>query len=183
MTPTNDKILVSVNMTQKSEMKVGEVSLKMAHNFNTNFREKSPVICKVEEGNEYVREGQVLIAHHNLFYEPSPHLLEGNLFAIPFNKTLFAILHLDGSLSPICGNVLCDRVEIETTLPLPPELRKQYIDRVTVTDGGWTMYKTGDLLFTKPHSYYQIVYTVDGVESQIHKCDSDMVIGVVKAKI
>jgi len=180
MTPANNKILVSCNISQKDTLKIGNVVLKTANPFNTNFREKSPVICQVEEGNEYVREGQVLIAHHNTFYTPSPYHLQDNLFAIPFGKTLFAILHLDGSLSPICGNILCDRVDIETAIPLPPELRKKYIDRVTVKDGGWTMYKQGDLVFTKPHSYYEIVYTIDGVERKIHKCDSDMVIGVAK---
>lgn len=182
MTPTNGKILVSVNMLQKSQMKIGDTLFKMAEKFDSNYREKSPVICKVEEGNEWVKEGQILIAHHNTFYHPSPYHLEDNLFSIPFGKNLFAVMHLDGSLSPICGNVLCDRVDIETNPPLPIEYRKKYIDRVIVTDGGWTMYKPNDILFTKPHSYYEIVYNVNGEEKRIHKCDSDMVLGVIKAK-
>ena len=163
-------------------MVIGDTVLQMASLYETNYREKSPVICTVVEGNNFVKKGQFLLCHHNLFYLPSPYHLQDNLFAIPFSKVLFAIINMDGSLTPICGNLLCDRVEKPSLLPLPPEMREKYIDRVIVTDGGWSIYKPKDLLFTRPHSYYEIVYTINGEEKRVHKVDKDMVAAVIKAK-
>lgn len=182
MTGANGKIIVSCNMSQKDTMVLEGRVFQTASLYETNYREKSPVLCKVQSGNEFVREGQILIVHHNTFYQPSPYYLEYNLFAIPFGKTIFAILNFDGSLTPVCGNVLCERIDIPTPFHVPSEERKKYIDRVIVKDGGWTAYKPNDILFTRPHSYYEIVYIVDGQERRTHKCDSEMVCGVIKAK-
>lgn len=182
MKSANGKLLVSVNIEQKDEMVIGCIVLKMATLYEKNYREKSPVICQAEEDNDFIRKGQVIICHHNHFYEPSPYFIEGNLYSIPVGKTMFAILNMDGSLNPICGNILCDRINIPTLLEVSPEHREQYINRLIVTDGGWTMYKQGDIVFTRPHSYYEIVYTINGQEHRVHKCDSEMVMGVVKAK-
>lgn len=182
MNPVNGKIIVKCDNEQKSSIRIGDVEFKTAMGYETNYREKSPVICEVVDGNEFVKEGQVLLVHHNTFYLPSPYHLGDDLFSIPFAKTLFAIINTDGSLAPICENILCDRVNIPSILPVPPELQEKYIDRVKVIDGGWTNYKPNDLLFTRPHSYYEIVYHLNGEEKRIHKCHSEMICGVVKAK-
>lgn len=178
MTPLHDKILVSVNIEQKETMLVGGIEFKMANLFETNYREKNPVLCKVEVGNDIVQPGMVLVVHHNMF---SINFIQDNLFSIPFKKTIFGILNADGSIIPICGNLLCERVNIPSILEMPPELQEQYIDRVKVTDGGQTRYNPGDLLFTRPYSYYEIVYTVNGEQKRVHKCDSDMVCAVIRS--
>jgi hypothetical protein len=182
MEAVNGKILVRCDDGQKNRINIGGIEFSTAIGYEKNYREKSPVICEVVEGNEFVREGQVLLVHHNTFYLPSPYYIGDELFSIPFGSTLFAIINADGSLSPICGNLLCDRVNIPTELPVPPELQEKYIDRVVVKDGGWSIYKPNDLLFTRPHSYYEIVYNINGEEKRVHKCHKDMVCGVVKAK-
>lgn len=180
ITPVNGKIVVSCNMKQKEEMTIAGVSIKCCHQYGTNYRERSPVVCVVEQGNKWVKTGEILLVHHNTLYTPSPYHLEGNLFSIPFAKTLFAKIGSEGQLEPICGNILCDRVDIETTFELPPDERKQHIDRVKVTDPGWTKYKIGQLLFTRPHSYYQIVYIWNGIETRVHKCHEEMVVGMTE---
>lgn len=179
MIPVNGKILVRCNMKQKNEMIVGGVRVRCAQNYQTNYRERSPVVCLVEKGNRQVNSGEIIIAHHNTFYTPSPYHLQDDLFAIPFAKTLFAKISIDGNLTPICGNILCDRVDIETPLPIPPEYRKKHIDRVTVTNPGSTLYKCGQLLFTRPHSYYEIVYMWNDIETRIHKVHEGMVVALI----
>jgi hypothetical protein len=180
MKPCNNKILVSVNHSQKESIEIGGGLFSLANEYESNYREKSPVICTVIEGNDLVSKGDVLLCHHNLFYLPSPYHIQDDLFSVPFGKTLFAKVYSDGTLEPICGNMLCDRVDIETTIPLPPEQRKKHIDRVVVKNPGWTMYKKEQLLFTRPHSYYEIVYNFSGKETRVHKCDSEMVMGFIK---
>src|SRR3954471_15778654 len=110
----NSKIVVSANMDQKEFTRINGVELRMANLFESNYREKSPVVCTVVQGNEHVLPGDVLIVHHNTLYHPSPYYLQDDLFAIPFAKTIFAKISDDGLLIPVCGNIMCDRPIIET---------------------------------------------------------------------
>lgn len=178
MKPANNKILVRVNMKQKNTLVIAGICFTVANLYQTNHREKEPVLGEIVEGNSDVKKGQVGIFHHNNYTPPSPFFLYDDLFSVPYNKTVFGILHQDGSIKPLCGNILCDRVEKEYSIYIPPEQREKYIDRVIVTNPGDTPYKAGQLLFTRPHAYYEIVYNVNGIEHRIHKVHAEMVVGV-----
>jgi len=175
----NKKIVVRVNMAQKSDLEIGGVKFKMAPNFDPNYRERSPVVGEIITGNKWVSTGQIAVFHHNNFYPPSPYFYKDDLFSVPFNRTVLAVFTETGDLSPICGNILCSRVEIETSIPLPPEKRKYYNDRVVCVDPGWlTDLRKGQLLFCTPLAMYEIVYNVNGVEKRINKVHSEFIIGV-----
>jgi hypothetical protein len=178
--PANNKIIVSVNMKQKDTFKLGDLEVSTGLKFETNYREKSPVVAKVEQGNDYIREGSVLICHHNHFYPPSPYHLYNNLFSIPANHTIFAILQTDGSLKAVYGNVLGQRVDVESFMPLPEDQRKKHHDRLIVSDPGDTKYKKGQLLFSRPSACYDIVYNYNGEVKRVTKLNSTMVVGVLK---
>lgn len=181
MTPVNGKILVRCNMRQKDEMTINGVTIKMALPFEMNYREKSPVIVQVVTGNKWVKEGDVLIVHHNTLYTPSPFFLGGDLFSIPFNgKIVFGKLNEDGILTPMGGNIFCQRVDIPTPFPLPIEQRKTYIDRAIVKDAGTLTYKPGQLIFHTPNAGYDIVYNYNKVEIRVTKVNSDFVIAYIK---
>lgn len=165
-------------MGQKNSLIVSGISFKIANLYQTNHREKEPVLGEIVEGNDEIRKGQIGLFHHNNFAPPSPFYLYDDLFSVPFNKTVFGIIHQDGSIKPLCGNIICDRIWEESTIDLPPEQQKQYIDRVIVINPGDTPYKIGQLLFTRPHAYYEIVYNVNGIEHRIHKVHAEMVVGM-----
>lgn len=164
-------------MAQKNMLKIGDMVVRSALPYETNYREKSPVVAEVVEGNKTVRKGQIILSHHNNYYPPSPFYLHGDLFAIPANHTIFCIVHPDGNLKPIYGNILCKRVEIPSILPLPQEQRKTYIDRVIVTNPGDTAYQEGDILFHRLNAAYDIVYNINKVENRITKLHEEWVIG------
>lgn len=178
--PVNDKIIVSVDMRQKDTMMIGDIEVKMAQLFETNFREKSPVIAKVVDGNDYIRSGYVIICHHNHYMPPSPYFLFENLYSIPTNNTIFAILKDDGKLSAVYGNVLGDRIDIDTFLPVPDNQRKKYHDRILITDPGDTKYKEGRVIITRPHAPYDIVYNFGGRVMRKTKVNSEMIVGVIR---
>ncbi len=178
MKSVNGKILVSVNLAQKDYMEVGGVELKTAMPFASNFREKTPVIAKVIEGNEFVMEGNLLLTHHNLFQMPSPYHLYDELFSIPFSKVLFAKIDTSGDIQPICGNLICEKIEVETLLPVPENERKYHINKYKVLMSGWTNYKEGSIIYTRPNSGYEIIYILNGKKNIIVKVDSDMICGV-----
>lgn len=179
MIGANGKILVKVDLEQKSTTVINGVEIIMASKYDNNYREKSPVLAEVIVGNGIVVNGDILLCHHNLFYLPSPHHLYDNVFSIKTGSTIFAKIDKAGCLIPLYGNVLCDRIEKKTEIPLPPEQIEKHTDKVVVTNGHGTAFKNGDILLTRPHSYYEIVYMYDGVERRVHKCNTEMVCGVV----
>lgn len=180
MTPTNNRVLVRVDMEQKEFMMIGGVAFRMTPKYETNFREKSPVIAQVVQANDRLKEGDFLLCHHNHFFMPSPYFLQDDLFSIPANHTIFATIGPDGELTPVYGNVLASKVEIESLLPLPPEMIQHYKDRGLIVDGGGTEFKTGDLVFTRPSAIYEIVYIRGEVERRVCKINSEMICAVVE---
>lgn len=174
----NNKILVSVDMKQKDTMDMGGIKVSTALSFEVNYREKSPVIAKVEQGNEYLKTGEIIITHHNNFYYPSPYYLYDNLYSIPANHTIFAVLKPSGELEAVYGNILGERVDIESFLPLPPEQRQKYDDRIIVTDNGKTVYEAGQMVFTTKSAPYDIVYNFGGEVKRITKVNTQFVVGV-----
>lgn len=180
MKPVNKKISVRVNMAQKSSLSVAGVTFKIANLYEVNHREKEPILGEIVSGNRHIRQGQIGIFHHNNFSPPSPFFVYGDLFSVPFNKTVFGILHPDGNIMPLCGNILCERVEKEYKVYIPPEQREKHLDRVVVTNPGNTPYKVGQLLFTRPYAFYEIVYNIDGKEFRVHKIHEEMVVGMLE---
>lgn len=180
MRATHDRIIVAVNMKQKDEFTIGEITVKAALLYETNYREKSPVVGLIQQGNAYVKEGQIGIFHHNHFYRPSPYYLYDDLYSVPFNKTLFGVIDDQGEIQPMCGNIICQRVPIEYSLPVPIEHQKTHIDRALVTRPGDTSYKPGQLIFHRLNAGYDIVYNWNKIEKRVTKIHEEMVVGVVK---
>lgn len=179
MIATNNRLLVRVDMNQKNSMMIGDVKCLMATKYETNYREKSPVIAQVVDANDRLNKGDFLLCHHNHFHLPSPYHLQDDLYSIPANHTIFAILSPSGELSPVYGNVLASKVKVETALPQTPEYRTFHKDRGVILDGGWTKFKPGDLVFTLPSAIYEIVYIFGDVEKRICKINSEMICAVV----
>lgn len=178
MKAVNNRILVKVDMGQKDTILIGGVALSSAIRFEHNYREKSPVLAEVVEGNARLPKGAIICCHHNHFYSPSPYQLEDNLFSIPFNKTIFATLNKNGNLNAVCGNILGKRVKKKSLFHVePPEY---YVDRLLVNDKGWTSYKNGSTVICRPNAPYDIVYNWKGVEKRITKVSDDMICGYLK---
>lgn len=180
MKSTNNKILVRCDIEQKSQIKVGNILLSTANKFETNYREKSPVIAVVISGNDILKDGDIIVTHHNHFYLPSPYHLTYDLFSIPFNHTIFGKFDSEYNLIPVCGNIFGSEINMPSLFELPPEQIKKYKDRILVSSSSLPQYSSGDIIFTKPSAPYIIVYNIDGIEHRIAKVNGEMVIGVEK---
>ena len=180
MVSTNHKILVRSNLFQKDEMVINGVKFKTAPLFDTNFREKSPTIATVVTGNKYLKEGDVILCHHNTFYSPSPFQLEDDLFSIPYHNIVFGTLDEHGNISPLNGNTICQRIPIDNRPEIPIQYRKTFIDRATVLDGRWTYYKKGQTILHRLNAGYDIVYNLGGIEHRVTKVHESQVVGVLK---
>lgn len=179
MKAVHDRIIVRVNRQQKDEMLVGGVLVKMAPLFEANHREKSPVLAEVVEGNKVLYKGDIIACHHNHFGDNSPYWLYADLYSIPFNKTIFGLFDAEGNMTPVCGNMICSYIYPESDLFLPEEARKPFPSRYTIIDPGWTMYKVGQQIFTRPSAGYEIVYHWDKHQKRVVKVSEDQVCGVL----
>lgn len=180
MSSVNNKITVLVDLSQKDKMIIDGIEFYTALKFDSNYREKSPTIATVVEGNEIVKSGDVLLCHHNLFYLPSPYHLYDELFSIPFSNILFAKISSNMGIEPICGNIICNRISIEADMLLPVELRKTHDKVYKVFDSREMEYNNGDIIFTRPRAGYDIVYNHNGEEKRITKVHKDQICAVLK---
>lgn len=181
MKPLNHKILVSVNIKQKSRMKVGEVEIMTAGIFDANGRYKNPTVAQVVTGNRFLKEGDVLLCHHNLFATPSPYQVQDGLFSVPFSSVLFAKIDKEGVIEPICGNLICKRIPCKNNEHLPVELQKTEDKIYEVVNSGWEKdYQKGDIIGTRTHAGYDIIYLVNGIEHTVTKVESSQICGILK---
>lgn len=180
MQPVNNKVLLSCDQSQKDSVTLEGNEFSLTHIYEVDYKIKSPTIATVIEGNDLLRKGDILVCHHNLFYLPSPYHLYGDLFSVPFSKVLFAKILEDGSLMPICGNILGDRIPIESEFELPPDEVRFYNDRLLVTNAGYTKWKAGQILFTRPSACYDINYHWNKERKTVTKISEDQVCAILK---
>ena len=173
MISSNDKIIVSVDYSQKRYS--GEILL--AKEFSHNRRESNPVLCKVENGNLHVPNGTFLLVHHNRFVENSPHHLGGNLYSLSYNSSIFAKVSNSGKVKGMCGNVLVEYIFDGNELT-PEHLKKPNEHRYKVVSNGFG-YKKGDIVFAYPFADYEIVYVFNGNEHRVIKIVQNDIVGKI----
>lgn len=179
MIPINNHIIVSVNLSQKDEALIGGSVLKTGKNYNDNFRERNPVVAYVENGNKEIPSGIHIICNYSYFDLESPLHLYDNLYSIPVDEEIYAIINQDESLTPIMGNVFVERVTKETKIEIPEELRKPHTDRgVLLTDTKDIKKCSFILWLTKAD--YEICYTWNGDEKRILKIHQSEITGYLK---
>ncbi len=179
MKAVNGKIIVRADLDQKRAFRLGGIEVMAATMFDTNYRERSPVICQAQHDSAGILAGGILICHHNTFYSPSPYHLFEDYFSIPLKGTIiFCRIDEDGALIPLLDNMMCRRVPKESRFAMPSENTKHYIDRVLVTDPGNSGYQVDELLFTRPYGAYEIVYNWQGELKRVIKCHQSQVVGV-----
>lgn len=192
------KLLVKAYLNQKEAIvitgeKGNRIELWVGKKFVENYRQRNPVICECVSNNsefDYIKEGDKLIVHHNLLSEPShnPRCIEWNkqtgeaLFMIPANENIFCKINDDGTVEPICNNLIAERVdkEIKTTLiVIPDSAKKKHDDRVRVVAVAPEVdhTKAGQTILIENKADYEICYTYNKKEHSIIRVWGEYVIG------
>lgn len=178
MIPSNSKIIVSVDFSQKESVNIGGSEMLLAKQYSNNRRESMPVICRVMEGNEYISSGTYLLVHHNRFAENSPHHLENNLYSLAYNESIFAKLDEQGNAKSMCGNIIVDHVYDESTIGLPAHLRQPNKFKYRVLSNGFG-YKKGQIIFAYEFANYEVIYVFNGEEKRVVKIAQKDVVGKI----
>jgi hypothetical protein len=175
--PLKNNILVSVNLAQKEEAIIGGNLLKTGKNYNENFRERNPVIAKVIHGCKEIKSDTYIVCNYSHFDLESPHHVSDNFYSIPVDEEIYAIVNdEDGSLTPVCGNVLVEEVFEDSQLRIPIERRKSKINQGIVSHGTYE----GKYIFWLPYSNYTIVYSWNNEERRAIKVHEKEITGYLK---
>lgn len=175
MTPSKNNIIVRVDLSQNEETE----HLKTGKNYNENFRERNSVIGFVEQGSKEIPTGAYIVCNYSHFDSESPLEITDGIFSVPLNEEILAIVNEDGSLHPVFGNLLVQRITKETKIELPEELKKPHNNRgvlLTGTDG----IKSGQFVFWLPYSDYEICYIWKGEERRALKVHKSEIVGYLK---
>lgn len=179
MIATKGSILVRVDQHQKDRYLLGERLLKTGKKYNVNYRERTPVVAEIIQGLGELETGKHIITTYTFFDEESIYLISDNVYSIPVDELILAIIEEDGNLTPVCGNLIVERVPIETKFLLPPELRKFHNNRGIVVKG-CEGFKKGDFILFLKFSDYEIVYTWKDIERRAIKIYKDEIVGILK---
>lgn len=179
MISANNKIRVSVDLSQKTSINIEGINILLAKDYSNNRRESNPVACLVIEGNKHVPRGTYLLVHHNRFVTGSPHHLEKNEYSLAYNTSIFAKVNKDGSATSLCDNILVEYVYGKENELIPEHLRKpnKYMYKVLKTGFG---FKKGQLIFAYEFANYEIVYIWKGVEHRVVKIVKSDIVGKIQ---
>jgi len=167
MIGANNKILVSVDISQKEKISLNGNDFYTSKEFSHNRRESNPTLCKVVNGNTYISHGTYLIVHHNRFVEHSPHHVVDNIYSLEWNESIFAKLDENGDAYSVCDNIIVDYV-FEENLLLPEQQRKPHKNKYKVKRKGFG-FNEGQYVFAYDFANYEIVYVWKGVEKRVVK--------------
>ncbi len=179
MEAENNKIIVSVNFSQKQSTNIDGVDFLTAKEFSTNKRESMPVICMVEEGNKKVSCGTFLLVHHNRFVEHSPHHLGENIYSLAYNSSIFARVDENGNAHQMCGNIIVERIYDNNDTLTPEHLKEANKNKYRIAQNGYG-YKKGQYIFCFNYADYEIIYTFNGVEKRVVKVIKEDIVGKLK---
>jgi hypothetical protein len=180
MVATNDKIIVKVNPNEKNSTIIGDSKFLLAKEYNTNYRERNPVVCEVIKGNGKLKDGSFILVHHNSFSEHSPHYLGDNLYSLAYNKSIFCRLDEQGNAHSMCGNIVVENILVEwVAVEVAAFYQKHYTNRAKVVSNGYG-FKKDDILLFWDMGNYEIIYNWKGEERRVVKVFKDDIVGVLK---
>lgn len=175
----NNHILVRVDPEQKVEMKVGEIRLMTAQRYNENHRERSPVMAEVLEGNDKIPTGSWLICSYTHFDKESYYYIWDDLYSIPVDEMIFAIIAEDGSLDPVMDNIFVDRKWPTFVLEVPRYYVKPLFNQGYVAKTGCGFEKGQEILWLDMADH-EIIYYWKGEYRTAIKVEKAEIVGFVK---
>jgi hypothetical protein len=133
----------------------------------------------VLQGNDEIPGGSLIVTHHNYFIEYSPFEVADGIFSIPYTENIFAVIDKDGNPTPVCGNIIAERIQENEYIGMANPKRLHFHDRAKVVSDACG-FKTGDEILMLPFSDYEIVYNWRGIERSVIRVYSKNIVAVVK---
>lgn len=174
--PLLGSIIVSCETNQKEEALIGGNLLKTGKNYNENFRERNPVVAFVVNGTKEIPQGSHIICNYSHFDLESPYEYSKGMYSIPVDEEIYAIVNTDGNLTPVCGNVLVEKIMRTNRIDIPEDFKKEQINQGIALTGEYK----GQRIFWLPFSNYTICYNWNDEERTAIKIYEKEITGCLK---
>jgi len=194
------KVIVKSYANQKEALMIkgkgGKmIELWMGRKYDENNRRKNPVLCEVVDNNskyDYIKKGDLLLVHHNYLSDPmtNPFCLEYDqqtgigIFSFLASNNIYCILRKDGVVTPVCENILAERLPNAITSSLiiiPDTVKTEHEDRVKVLAVAPEVegIGQGDIIAILNKADYEICYSWEKKDYSVIKVFQEDVIGVL----
>lgn len=200
MTPLKNKILVSVNMNQKSdyEIEVGGLILWVDSNWGADNRISKPTVARVESvgaGVNGLKSGDLVLCHHNAFAggavsgalpgDTGEKDGKGNRLVVINAGMVYVKLDKDLKAFPMDGYLTAERVKKEeySGLIITPEIAvKNDTHRFKVLEVGigCEPVKKNDTVICFKHADYEINYNLNKKLYSVIRIRIDDVLAIEK---
>lgn len=172
-------IIVTVDPDEKVFQKMGDLNIQVGKGYNTNFRERNPSMAFVLEGLGEIKTGSWIMTNYLHFGSDSPYLLTDNVYAIPVDEELFALIDDSGDVKKVVnGNLVVELVDVEKKF-VPQNYVGKYEDRGKVIKGN-SHYKAGDFVLFLYKANLEMSYVWKGIEKRFVRIHENEVVGTVK---
>jgi hypothetical protein len=194
MTPKKKHIIVKSFPEQKETHRItcddGKViDLFIGRKYGDNDREINPSVCEVlfiGEGVEQLQVGDLLIVHHNLLKNDASKIEKNTdenyeIISLVADNMIYAIINKeDGSLTPVFGNCIAERIIVEekSTLFTTTQKTEDLKFKIISIPLDFTDVNAGDTVLCYKYSDYEMVYNFNGRENRAIRIWKDDILGV-----
>lgn len=161
------------------------VNLYIGRKYGENNREINPTVADVVSVGDEVTEvemGDKVILHHNLIQNEASYIRKEGQYVwlgIPYNELVYAKLHEDGSLTPLSGTLIGERVKKPKVSELEYEEKTEQMKfKILQVPDGYEDVKAGDTILAYKLSDYEMVYHHNNKECRAIRIATKDVLGI-----
>jgi co-chaperonin GroES (HSP10) len=177
MRALKNRLVLKADTEQKSTIKFGSLTLFMPPNqteLNQDGKVANPVLAEVV-GNDpnypHIEKGDFLVLNHNMIGNKAFQAMEkeGSVITmvIPIDKGILGKLGSDGSIIPLCENILAERIfekPASSIIVTPDAYRKTEQNKVKILAVSPEAHylQSGKTAIVHKYSDYECSYTING---------------------
>jgi hypothetical protein len=165
------------------------VNLYIGRRYSENSREQNPVVCEVLSKGadcDEIEVGDLLIVHHNVLTNEAC-IIERDteqqftIFSIYCDNTIYAKINPDGSLIPVNGNYIAERISKPPVsnfiiAPFEETVETQFIIKAVPKNPD---VKVGDKVICYKYSDYEMVYHFNNEEKRAVRIWKEDMLGIM----
>lgn len=161
------------------------INLYLGRKYGENNREINPTVAEVVSVGDEITDvelGDKLILHHNLIMNEANYIDKQGQYVwlgIPYNELVYAKIAYDGTLIPLKGTLIGERIVKEKVSEFEYEEKTEPMKfKILTTPEGYDDVKAGDTILAYKLSDYEMVYHHDNRECRAIRISTDDVLGI-----
>jgi hypothetical protein len=183
-------LIIKAHLEQKESHEVrlpdgSVINLYIGRKYGENNREINPTVAdvvSVGEGVTNIELGDKIIVHHNLIMNEAAYIRKEGHFVwlgIPLTELIYAKIEEDGSLTPLDGTLLGERIVKPRVSELEFEDKTEPMKfKILKVPAGYEDVKEGDTILAYKLSDYEMVYHHNNRECRAIRISTSDVLGI-----